>query len=131
VEAFVESFEEYSRYFVKNKVIFADEFYFWAVARELKMNFKIGQATTYSDWSIRRISADKIERNPRWFHKFDDHMLNRYRKSNFIYVRKIEKNTIVDTDPLQDQKTLDSSLKEFKIGFEDEQFSRTIRPLRK
>jgi hypothetical protein len=33
-------------------------------------------------------------------------MLNRYRKSNFIYVRKIEKNTIVDTDPLQDQKTL-------------------------
>lgn len=131
VEAFVESFEEYSRYFVKNKVIFADEFYFWAVARELKMNFKIGQATTYSDWSIRRGSGNKIERNPRWFHKFDDHMLNRYRESNFIYVRKIEENTIIDTDPFQDQKKLDSSLKDFKIYLEDEQFSRTIGPLRK
>lgn len=94
---FVETFDHWSQYFVKNKVIFADEFYFWGIAKELGMNFNMGQATTYSDWSIRRMPDGKIDRNPKVFNTFNSYWLQRMRSEGFLYVRKAMPKTLVTT----------------------------------
>ena len=98
---FIETFDHWSQYFVKNKVIFADEFYFWGIAKELGMHFKIGQATTYSDWSLRKGGDGKIERNPRDFKKLSKGELDAYRKSGYLYARKVMPNTFVMVDPFK------------------------------
>lgn len=92
---FVETFDHWSKYFVKNEVIFADEFYFWGVAREIGIDFDMGQATTYSDWSIRKDQHGKISRNPRAFESFSRAMMQNYRNRNFLYVRKIMPETFI------------------------------------
>ena len=97
---FVETFDNWSKYFVKNKVIFADEFYFWGMAKELGLDFEMGQATTYSDWSIRKDSAGNVERNPRAFVKINKGMVDTYRKNGYLYVRKIMPSTLVLANPL-------------------------------
>ena len=92
---FVETFDHWSKYFVKNEVVFADEFYFWGVAREIGIDFDMGQATTYSDWSIRKDQHGKISRNPRAFESFSRAMMQNYRNRNFLYVRKIMPETFI------------------------------------
>ncbi len=92
---FVETFNHWSRYFVKDEVIFADEFYFWGVAREIGIDFDMGQATTYSDWSVRKDQHGKISRNPRAFESFSRAMMQNYRDRNFLYVRKIMPETFI------------------------------------
>lgn len=99
VEKFVESFDEFSRFFVKNEVIFADEFYFWAIANDLKMDFNMGQATTYSDWSFRKMPNGNLERNPRVFREFSKKDLDFCRDNNYLYVRKIEAATVIKAQP--------------------------------
>lgn len=96
---FVETFDHWSKYFVKNEVIFADEFYFWAIAKELGMDFDMGQATTYSDWSIIKDSVGNIHRTPRAFDKFNKGMVDTYRKNEYLFVRKIVPSTFVMVDP--------------------------------
>ena len=100
VEIFIKTFEHWSQFFVKEKVIFADEFYFWGVAKQLGMDFEMGQATTYSDWSIRKDSSGKVERNPRAFDKISKGMVDTYRKNGYLFVRKIVPSTFVMVDPL-------------------------------
>lgn len=97
---FVQTFNDWSKYFVKNKVILADEFYFWGIAKELGMDFDMGQATTYSDWSIRRDSKGHAERNPRVFKKLSKGMVDTYRDKGYLFVRKIMPQTLVMVDPL-------------------------------
>lgn len=92
---FVETFDYWSKYFVKDEVIFADEFYFWAIARELNIDFKMGQATTYSDWSFRELPNGRLERNPRTFSSFTRPMLYIYRKEGFLYARKAASDTVI------------------------------------
>jgi len=101
VMKFVATFQEYAKFFVKNKVIFADEFYFWAVAKDLKLDFDIGQATTYSDWSMRLNSEGGQDRNPRAFDKLDQQMIQDYRNKGFLYARKIMSHTFVLGDPFK------------------------------
>jgi hypothetical protein len=96
---FVETFDHWSKYFVRDKVIFADEFYFWGIAKELGLDFEMGQATTYSDWSIRKDSFGKAERNPRAFDKISKGMVDTYRKDGYLFVRKIMPSTWVMADP--------------------------------
>ena len=95
---FVETFDHWSKYFVRDKVIFADEFYFWGIAKELEMDFEMGQATTYSDWSIRKDSSGKVDRNPRAFDKISKGMVDTYRNDGYIFVRKIMPSTFVMAD---------------------------------
>ena len=97
---FVGTFDDWSKYFVKNKVIFADEFYFWGVAKQLGMYFEMGQATTYSDWSIRKDLIGNVDRNPRAFDKISKGMVDTYRKDGYLFVRKIVPSTFVMVDPL-------------------------------
>lgn len=97
---FVETFDDWSKYFVKNKVIFADEFYFWGIAKQLGMDFEMGQATTYSDWSIRKDTIGNVDRNPRAFKKISKGMVDTYRKDGYLFVRKIVPSTFVMVDPL-------------------------------
>lgn len=97
---FIETFDHWSKYFVKNKVIFADEFYFWGVAKQLGMDFEMGQATTYSDWSIRKDLRGNVDRNPRAFDKISKGMVDTYRKDGYLFVRKIVPSTLVLADPL-------------------------------
>ena len=99
VETFVKTFEHWSQFFVKEKVIFADEFYFWGIANQLGMDFEMGQATTYSDWSIRKDSVGNIDRNPRAFKKISKGMVDTYRKNGYLFVRKIMPSTFVMVDP--------------------------------
>ena len=94
---FVETFDHWSQYFVKNKVIFADEFYFWGIAKELGMNFNMGQATTYSDWSIRKMPDGRMDRNPKVFNNFNSYLLQKIRSEGFLYVRKVTPQTLVTT----------------------------------
>jgi|TARA_B100001059_G_C17699561_1_gene509309 hypothetical protein len=94
-EIFVNTIDQFSKYFVKDKVIFADEFYFWAIARELNIDFKMGQATTYSDWSFRELPNRRLERNPRTFSSFTRPMLYIYRKEGFLYARKAASDTVI------------------------------------
>ena len=101
VEKFVETFEYWSQFFVKEKVIFADEFYFWGIAKQLGMDFEMGQATTYSDWSIRMNNDGTQDRNPRAFKKLSEGELDTYRKSGYIYARKIMPNTFVMANPFK------------------------------
>lgn len=95
---FVETFDHWSKYFVKDKVIFADEFYFWGIAKELGLDFEMGQATTYSDWSIRKDSSGNVDRNPRAFDKISKGMVDTYRKNGYLFVRKIMPSTFVMVD---------------------------------
>ena len=96
---FVETFDHWSEFFVKNEVIFADEFYFWGVGKEIGVDFDMGQATTYSDWSIRRDEFGKIERNPKAFKMLSSAMVKFYREEGFLYSRKVMPNTLVATNP--------------------------------
>lgn len=109
VISFVTSFEEYSRFFKEDQVIFADEFYFWAVARDLKMDFEMGQATTYSDWSIRPHpqKQGEIDRNPRAFTQISQPMIDVYRENGYIFARKVMVHTLVMADPLKPKKQLE------------------------
>lgn len=95
VETFIETFEHWSQFFVKEKVVFADEFYFWGIAEQLGMDFKMGQATTYSDWSFRKLPDGKLERNPRAFNTFNKAMLESYRNQGFLYARKAMPSTLI------------------------------------
>lgn len=94
-QIFVDTIDQFSKYFVKDKVIFADEFYFWAIARELNIDFKIGQATTYSDWSFRKLPDGSLDRNPRVFNTFNRQMLQSYRNQGFLYARKAMPSTLI------------------------------------
>ena len=94
---FIETFDHWSQYFVKNKVIFADEFYFWGIAKELGMNFNMGQASTYSDWRIRRLPNGSVERTPRTFNTFNSFLLQKLRGEGFLYARKAMPKTLVTT----------------------------------
>ena len=96
---FVETFNDWSKFFVKNEVIFADEFYFWGVGKEIGVDFEMGKATTYSDWSIRKDKLGKVERNPKAFKVFSSAMLQFYRDKGFLYSRKVMPNTLVITRP--------------------------------
>ena len=78
---------------------FADEFYFWAIANDLKMDFNMGQATTYSDWSFRKMPNGNLERNPRVFREFSKKDLDFCRDNNYLYVRKIEAATVIKAQP--------------------------------
>jgi len=99
VEVFIETFEHWSQFFVKEKVIFADEFYFWGIAEQLGMDFEMGQATTYSDWSVRKDSVGNVERNPRAFDQINKRMVDVYRENGYLFVRKIVPSTFVTVDP--------------------------------
>jgi hypothetical protein len=94
---FIETFDHWSQYFVKNKVIFADEFYFWGIAKELGMNFNMGQASTYSDWRIKRLPNGSVERTPRTFNTFNSFLLQKLRGEGFLYARKAMPKTLVTT----------------------------------
>tara|TARA_B100000497_G_C7691535_1_gene420664 strand:+ start:3063 stop:3833 length:771 start_codon:yes stop_codon:yes gene_type:complete len=100
VEVFIETFEHWSQFFVKEEVIFADEFYFWGIAKQLGMDFEMGQATTYSDWSARKDSVGNVERNPRAFDQINKRMVDVYRENGYLFVRKIVPSTFVTVDPL-------------------------------
>ena len=96
---FIETFEHFTQFFIKNEVIFADEFYFWAVARELKMDFDIGQASTYSDWNVYKNSdSTQIARQPREAEFFNSLVLKTLRKQGFIFTRKIMPTTELSAD---------------------------------
>jgi len=96
---FVETFDDFSKFFIKNKVIFADEFYFWAVARELKMDFDIGQASTYSDWEVYKIPGEnKIQRQPREVQILNSLVLQTLRNQGFIFTRKVMPTTEISAD---------------------------------
>ena len=97
---FVETFEHWSQFFVKEKVIFADEFYFWGIAKQLKMDFEMGQATTFSDWSVRMNEDGQQDRNPRAFEKLSKGMVDTYRGNGYLFVRKIMPSTWVMANPL-------------------------------
>ena len=99
VEVFIDTFEHWSQFFVKEEVIFADEFYFWGIAKQLGMDFEMGQATTYSDWSVRKDSVGNIERNPRAFTQISKRMVDTYRENGYLFVRKIVPSTFVTVDP--------------------------------
>lgn len=98
---FVETFEYWSQFFVKEKVIFADEFYFWGVAKQLGMDFEIGQATTYSDWSIVVNKKGFPDRTPRVFAEFTNSILDSCRDSGYIYARKAMPDTLILADPFK------------------------------
>ncbi len=96
---FIETFEHYSKFFVKNKVILADEFYFWAVARELKMDFDIGQASTYSDWHEYPIEGtNRIARQPREEFSLNSLVLKALRQQGFIFTRKVMPTTKISAN---------------------------------
>jgi hypothetical protein len=59
------------------------------------MDFKMGQATTYSDWSFRKLPDGKLERNPRAFTTFNKAMLESYRNQGFLYARKVMPSTLI------------------------------------
>ena len=80
---------------MKEKVVFADEFYFLGVAEQLGMHFKMDQATTYSDWSFRKLTDGKLDRNPRAFNTFNKTMLESYRNQGFLYARKVMPDTLI------------------------------------
>ena len=116
VEVFVETFEEYSKYFVKKHVIFADEFYFWAVANDLSLDYKIGQASTYSDWNPDVLDKNgQRERTPRIIKEVNHAILKFLREKGFIFARKTIRDSLIKTDITQDKKSLDSQLKSFKL----------------
>lgn len=96
-EIFIQTFDEFKKFFVRNHVIFADEFYFWAVAKELDMDFNMGQASTYSDWSFRRLPDGKLDRNPKAFNTFNSVMLQSYRNQGFLFARKAMPETLITT----------------------------------
>ena len=96
---FIETFEHYSKFFIKKKTIFADEFYFWAVARDLKMDFDIGLPTTYSDWEIYQIPGkNTIARQPREESSLNSLVLKTLRRQGFIFTRKIMPTTKISAD---------------------------------
>ena len=96
---FIETFNHFKQFFIKNEVIFADEFYFWAVARELKMDFDIGQASTYSDWDIYIIpGSNEIARQPREVEYFNSLVLKTLRNQGFLFTRKIMPTTEISAD---------------------------------
>lgn len=96
---FIESFNHFSQFFIKDQVIFADEFYFWAVARELKMDFDIGQASTYSDWHEYLIEGtNKISRQPREIKYLNSLVLKTLRNQGFLFTRKVMPTTEVSVD---------------------------------
>jgi len=101
VEVFIETFDHWSQFFEKEKVIFADEFYFWGIAKQLGMDFEMGQATTYSDWSVRRDERGQQDRNPMVFKTLTNYMLDSYRNSGYIYVRKIMPDTFITANPFK------------------------------
>lgn len=112
VLAFVETFEEYSKYFVKKHVIFADEFYFWAVARDLGLDYKIGQASTYSDWDHNVFDKNgQRERTPRVIKEVNHATLKALRGKGFIFARKILRDSLIKTNITQSEKNLDNELK--------------------
>jgi len=96
---FIETFDHFTQFFIKNEVIFADEFYFWAVARELKMDFDIGQASTYSDWDIYKIpGSNEIARQPREVEFFNSLVLKTLRNQGFLFTRKVMPTTEISAD---------------------------------
>ena len=96
---FIETFDHFSQFFVKNEIIFADEFYFWAVARELKMDFDIGQASTYSDWHEYPIEGtNKISRQPREIRYLNSLVLKTLRGQGFLFARKVMPTTEISVD---------------------------------
>lgn len=96
---FIETFDHFSQFFVKNEVIFADEFYFWAVARELKMDFDIGQASTYSDWGEYQIEGtDRIQRQPREMKYLNSLVLKTLRDQRVLFARKVMPTTEISAD---------------------------------
>ena len=100
---FIETFDHYSKFFIKNKVILADEFYFWAVARELKalyqMDFDIGQASTYSDWHEYTVGGtNKIARQPREEISLNNLVLKALRQQGYIFTRKVMPTTKISAD---------------------------------
>lgn len=96
---FIETFDHFSQFFVKNEVIFADEFYFWAVARELKMDFDIGQASTYSDWHEYPIEGTRtISRQPREMKYLNSLVLKTLRDQGFLFARKAMPTTEISAD---------------------------------
>jgi len=114
---FVETFEEYSKYFVKDEVIFADEFYFWAVARDLKMDFVMGKAPTYSDWRMDIIGKDGVpERTPRVISLLNEIMVDFLRKQGFLYARKLESQSLITKNPVSNQKNIDSGSNQIRIN---------------
>tara|TARA_B110000444_G_scaffold75747_1_gene71362 strand:+ start:1575 stop:2348 length:774 start_codon:yes stop_codon:yes gene_type:complete len=99
---FIETFEHFTQFFIKNKVIFADEFYFWAVARELKMDFDIGQASTYADWEVYKIAGtNQISRQPREIEFFNTLVLQTLRNQGFLFTRKVMPNTQISANILK------------------------------
>tara|TARA_Y100000004_G_scaffold152411_1_gene175560 strand:- start:415 stop:1203 length:789 start_codon:yes stop_codon:yes gene_type:complete len=96
---FIETFDHFSQFFIKNEVIFADEFYFWAVARELKMDFDIGQASTYSDWHEYPIEGTHaISRQPREMKYLNSLVLKTLRDQGFLFARKVMPTTEISAD---------------------------------
>ena len=96
---FIETFKHYSQFFVKNKVIFADEFYFWAVARELNMDFDVAQASTYSDWHEYPIEGtNRIARQPREVQFLNSLVLKMLRGQGFVFTRKVMQTTEISVD---------------------------------
>ena len=97
---FIETLDHFSQFFVKNKIIFADEFYFWAVAKEMQMDFDIGQASTYSDWDIYKISgSNQIARQPREVEFFNSLVLKTLRNQGFLFTRKVMPATEISAYP--------------------------------
>ena len=100
-QRFVDTFSEFSQYFHKDRVVLADEFYFWAVANDLGMDFDIGQGTCFSDWSVRLDGDGKQERNPRSFKILNDNLVDHYRRQGYLFVRKITAETLNSSNPLK------------------------------
>ena len=96
---FIETFDYFSQFFVKNEIIFADEFYFWAVAKELQMDFDIGQASTYSDWHEYLIEGtNRISRQPREMKYLNSLVLKTLRDQGFLFARKVMPTTEISAD---------------------------------
>jgi len=96
---FIETFDHFSQFFVKNEIIFADEFYFWAVARELKMDFDIGQASTYSDWAEYQIEGtNRLQRQPREMKYLNSLVLKTLRDQRVLFARKVMPTTEISAD---------------------------------
>lgn len=112
---FVVNFEEYSKFFVKNHVIFADEFYFWAIAKDFGMDFNMGKATTYSDWRIILDNQGKPERTPRIINPLNEVMVDLLRKEGFLYARKLEHQSLITKNPVSNQKNIDSPSNQIRI----------------
>ena len=95
VEKFVESFDYYSQFFIKNRVTFADEFYFCAIANDLKMKYLTRQHTCYIDWSDRKNPQGKLYRKPYAFSHLSKEQIDLLIQKDYLFVRKILPHTVL------------------------------------